>query len=134
MSKGRSARKISISNELHVVMDSIGGLHSLTRQWIDSFGQEPHIPDQVYALLTLLLDRLRLLDRAVRGTIDPHLVWSRQNDADLIPGDRREEDIILTAWSNRKLARHHRKEWRTIKRRIAVIKEEQARRDGEEPQ
>jgi hypothetical protein len=72
---GRSAKKISISNELHVVMDAIGGLHSLTRQWIDSFGQEPQIPDQVYALLTLLMDRLRLLDRAARGTIDPFLVW-----------------------------------------------------------
>lgn len=102
-------RRISFSNELHVLMNSIGGLHSLTRQWIDSFGQEPHIPYQVYALLTLVMDRLRLLDRAVRGTVDPHLAWSRQNDADLTPGDRREEDIILPAWSNQWLARHHRR-------------------------
>lgn len=123
-------RKISFSNELHIFMESIGGLQSLTRQWIDSFGQEEHIPDQVYALLSLLLDRLRLLDRAVRGTIDPFLVWSRQNDADMIPGDRREEDIILTAWSNRRLARHHRREWRTVKRRIAVIKEQRDKESG----
>lgn len=124
-------KRISFSNELHVLMDSIGGLHSLTRQWIDSFGQEPHIPDQVYALLTLLLDRLRLLDRAVRGTVDPHLVWSRQNDADLIPGDRREEDTILTAWSNQRLARHHRRELRTVKRRLVVLKKQRVERRKE---
>lgn len=117
-------KRVSFSNELHVLIESIGGLHALTRQWIDSFGQDLHTPDQVYALLTLLMDRLRLLDRAVRGNIDPHLAWSRQNDADLIPGDPREEDIILAAWSNRKLARHHRREWRTMKRRIAVVKKQ----------
>lgn len=125
-----SARKsVSLSNELHVLMDSMGGLHSLTRQWIDSFGQEAHIPDQIYALLTLLMDRLRLLDRAVRGTVDPHLAWSKQNDADLIPGDPREEDVILTCWSNRRLLRHHRAELRSARQRIALLR----KRRKEEP-
>jgi hypothetical protein len=115
-------KRVSLSNELHVLMDSLRGVHSLTRQWIDSFGNEPQLPDQVYAVLTLLIERIRLLDRVVRGTIDPHLVWSPQNDVDPIPGDPKEEDMILSAWSVRKQARHHRKAWRTLKRRLRIIK------------
>lgn len=111
-------KRVSLSNELHVVIDSMGGLRSLTRQWVDAFGTEPHLPDQVLALLSILIERLRVLDRAVRGTADPFLVWSRQNDADLTPGDPHEEDVVLTSWSDRRLLRHHRKATRALKRRL----------------
>lgn len=109
-------KRVSLSNELHLVIDSIGGIRALTRQWIDSFGGEPHVPDQIHAVLTVVIDRLRLLDRAVRGTIDPFLVWSSENDVESIPGDPSEEDVVLTAWSERKLLRHHRKAMRAAKR------------------
>lgn len=115
-------KRVSLSNELHVVIDSMGGLRSLTRQWIDSFGTEPHLADQVLALLSVVIERLRLLDRAVRGTIDPHLVWSQENDVDLIPGDPQEEDILLACWQDRKLLRHHRRALRAAKRRLRMTK------------
>lgn len=111
-------KRVSLSNELHVVMESVGGIRSLTRQWIDSFGAEPHLPDQVHGLLSVVIDRLRLLDRAVRGTVDPRLLWSQQNDVDLIPGDPTEEDVVFASWSDRRLLRHHRKATRTLKRRL----------------
>ena len=44
-------KTISLSNELHVIMDSIRGVRSLTKQWIDSFGMDADIPQQVSALL-----------------------------------------------------------------------------------
>jgi hypothetical protein len=112
-------RNVSLSNELHVIMDSIRGVHSLTRQWIESFGHDPLLPNQVAALLSVLIERFRLVDRVVRGTVDPHLIWSLENDADLCPGDPSEEDVVLTAWSERKLARHHRTQWRRVKARLA---------------
>ncbi len=111
-------KTVSLSNELHVIMDSIRGVRSLTKQWIDSFGMDADIPQQVSALLVVLMDRIRLVDRAVRGTVDPHLVWSPENDAHDIPGDPNEEDVVLVAWSERRLARHHRAEWKRAKGRL----------------
>ena len=120
MRKTASRKSVSLSNELHVIMDSIRGVRSLTKQWIDSFGMDADIPQQVSALLVVLMDRLRLVDRAVRGTVDPHLVWSPENDAHDIPGDPKEEDVVLVAWSERKLARHHRAEWKRAKGRLRL--------------
>ena len=102
-------------------MDSIRGVRSLTKQWIDSFGMDQDVPHQVSALLVLLIERIRLVDRVVRGT-DPRLAWSPQNDGELTPGDPSEEDVVLSAWSERRLARHHRKEWKRLKGRLVSKK------------
>ena len=118
----QTRKRVSLSNELHLLMDGIQGVHSLTRQWINSFGHDPLVPDQISALLTVLIERIRLMDRVIRGTVDPHLIWSRGNDAEDCPGDPNEQDFILTAWSERKLARHHRAAWRRAKGRLRVIK------------
>jgi hypothetical protein len=115
-------KSVSLSNELHLMKDSIRGVRSLTKQWIDSFGMDADIPHQVSALLVVLIERIRLVDRVVRGTVDPHLVWSPETDADDCPGDPNEEDVVLSAWSERRLARHHRSEWRRLKTRLASKK------------
>ncbi len=114
----RRKKGVSLSNELHVLMDSIRGVRSLTKQWIDSFGMDADIPQQVSSLLVVLIERIRLMDRVTRGTVDPHLLWSPENDADSCPGDSNEEDVVLVAWSERKLARHHRAEWKRARGRL----------------
>ena len=114
----RRMKGVNLSNELHLLMDSICGVHSLTRRWIDSFGMDAEIPQQVSSLLVVLIERIRLMDRVTRGTVDPHLVWSPENDADSCPGDRKEEDLVLVAWSERRLARHHRAEWKRARGRL----------------
>jgi hypothetical protein len=125
MRKGTFGRKtVSLSNELHLVMDSIRGVRSLTRQWIDSFGMDQEVPEQISSLLVILIERLRLMDCVVRGTVDPHLAWSPQNDGKMCPGDPNEEDVVLRTWSERRLARHHRAEWRRLNRRLGMIKAE----------
>jgi hypothetical protein len=126
-------KRVSLSNEMHLLMDSIGGIHSLTRQWIDSFGHDHRVPDQISALLTVLIERLRLMDRVIRGTLDPHLVWSPGNDTKECPGDPNEEDVLLTAWSERKLARHHRAAWRRAKGRLRLVKTKTAIPKGTTP-
>jgi ABC-2 type transport system permease protein len=40
-------------------------------------------------------------------------------------------DIVLTAWSNQRLARHYRRELRTVKRRLVVLKKQKDERRKE---
>ncbi|MGH7270417.1 MAG: hypothetical protein ACREJ3_08295 [Polyangiaceae bacterium] len=75
------------------------------------------IPHQVSALLVVLSERVRFIDRVVRGTIDPRLAWCPQNDAAAVYVE--DEDVNLVAWSERKLARHHRAQWKRLKARLA---------------
>ena len=117
-------KSVSLSNELHLLMDSLRGVHSLIRQWVASFGHDPRVPDQISALLTVLVERVRLMDRVVRGTVDPHLLWSRENDAALCPGDPAEEDVILTTWSPPKPARRPRAAPRRAKKRRSIRSDE----------
>ncbi len=114
-------KRVSLSSELHLTMDAISGVRSLTKQWIDSFGMDTRLPDQIRALLAVVTERIRLLDRVVRGTVDPHLVWCDENDGKYA-GDPKEDDQVFVAWGERRLARHHRAEWHRARRRLALKK------------
>jgi hypothetical protein len=59
-------RIVSLSNELSVLMDALRGLRLLTHQWIESFGLDPDIPHTIAALLVVLHERMRLLDRVAQ--------------------------------------------------------------------
>jgi hypothetical protein len=113
-------KTVSVSNELTLVMDAVRGVRLLTKAWIDSYGLDADIPHTISALLVLLHERLRLLDRVVQGQLDPRLAWCPQNDAasTFIDG----EDQHLAAWSERRVASHHEAEWKRAKRRIASEK------------
>lgn len=112
-----SRRAISLSNELHLLMDSIHGVRSLTKQWIDSFGLDHDLPRSIFSLLVVLTERLRLVDRAVQGYVDPRLAWCPQNDA--ISAER---DILLRSWSDKVLAEHHENERQRAVSRLAPRK------------
>jgi hypothetical protein len=115
----RVVKIVSISNELHLMMNAIDGVQHPTRRWIESHGVgADEIPDAASALLVLLMERLRLLDRVARGVVDPCLAWCPENEAGLVPGDPGEDDLRLKAWFHGKLARHHRAEWKRAKRRL----------------
>jgi hypothetical protein len=113
-----SRKTLSLSNELSLMIDALGGVHRLTRHWIENYGMDlDDVPQSIGSLLVILRERLRLLDRVARGTLDPRLAWCRENDAEGSPGDPSEEDVRLVTWSDRKLVRHHRMEWKRAKRR-----------------
>jgi hypothetical protein len=104
-------KTLSLSNELHLIMDAVGGVQRQVRHVIDDYAaDDPDALAGIDAMLVVLRERLRLLDRAVRGTLDPRLVWCAESDADLSPGDPAEDDVRLKAWSDGKLAGHHRRE------------------------
>lgn len=134
MGKGgeRAAKTVSLSDELHLMMSAIRGAHCLTRHWIENYGMDlDEIPDAVAALLVIFIERLRLLDRVARGTIDPRLAWCAENDAERSPGDPGEDDVHLAAWSDRKLHRHHRGEVKRAKRRLRAAKERRTEQPAE---
>lgn len=114
-------KRVSLSNELHLAIDALQGVHALTRQWSDSFGSDPQLPDHVAATVSMIVERLRLLDRVVRGTVDPRLVWSPQNDKDSIPGDPREDDVVFSEWIAREPAAARKKPPRSAKRRRPIV-------------
>jgi hypothetical protein len=79
---------------------------------------DPDLPEAVASMLVLVTERLRLIDRVVRGATDPRMAWCPENDADGSPGDPSEDDVRLEAWSDRKLARHHRRQWKRARGRL----------------
>ena len=111
-------KRISLSNELTVIMDATRGIHGLTRRWIEAYGMlDAEAPDAISALLVVVVERVRLLDRVVRGTVDPWLLVCRENQA-LPPQDGDEDDVVLPAWSDAELARHHRAGWKMARARL----------------
>jgi hypothetical protein len=114
-------KTVSVSSELQLLIDGARGVHALTRRFIDSFGMETELPESISALLVIMIERLRLMDRAVRGTVDPHLVYCVENDASR-SANPSEEDLVLTEWSERRLARHHRAQWKRARTRMRSAK------------
>jgi hypothetical protein len=110
-------RVISISSELQLLLEGVQGVYLLNRRFIESFGMEEELPESISALLAILIERLRLMDRAVRGSIDPHVAWCVENDA-ARHGDPNEKDLVLPEWSEKRLARHHRAAWKRARLRL----------------
>jgi hypothetical protein len=77
---GVPKKQVSVSAELHLLMGAVRGIHALTRHWTESYGTEANLPHGISALLTVVVERLRLLDRVVRDTVDPRLFWCDGND------------------------------------------------------
>lgn len=99
-----SERSVSLSDELHSLFKTVEGARVLVEHVIHSPDDEPRYSTQVahsvVAILVMLTERIRLLDRIVRGTIDPQVIACRQNEAlPIKEGD--EDDVVLTAWSTR---------------------------------
>jgi len=114
-------KTVSLSSEVQLVIEATRGVHALTRRFIESYGMETELPESIAALLVVLIERLRLVDKVIRGTVDPHLAWCVENDAARF-GDPKEKDLVLTEWSERRMARHHRAEWKRAKARLASEK------------
>lgn len=80
------------------------------------------LPPAIAAILVLLTERLRLLDRVARGTVDPRLLLCPENETSP-PLEGEEEDVTLPVWSQGQLLRHHRAEWKRAKRQALHAKQ-----------
>jgi hypothetical protein len=75
--------------------------------------------------MTIMRERLRLLDRVVRGAADPRAIRCEANGAIpvLSEGTDGSDDVVLNVWSDHQAARYHRRACKVAKRRIKRSKE-----------
>ncbi len=113
-------KAVSLSGELHLLIQTVDGVRDLADRLSLETLNDRTLPSSIAATLALLKERLRLLDRAVRGAVDPQVLWCRENDS-LPPvpdGSDDGQDIVLRAWTDAKAAKRHRKAWKAARRRL----------------
>lgn len=122
------SKRVSLSDELWILFQGIQGARGLVEKITQNQCSDDRESDEtahaVVAVLVMITERLRLLDRIVRGTVDAAVILCRQNEA--VPSEdaephEGEEDVLLPVWSERRLLRHHKAEWRRAKRRLAQV-------------
>jgi hypothetical protein len=115
-----AARKaISLSAEVHLLASAVDcAKDSSDRIANGESDTAVREAKSVAAVLTIVRDRLLLLDRIARGSADARLLWSEENagEASTSVADG-ERDVLLRAWTNRREARTHRRLWKMAKRR-----------------
>ena len=109
-------KAVSLSDELHHLIRTVDGLRELAERLNESTIHDGTLPLSIASSLVLVRERMRLIDRVVRGTVDPRILWSVENEA--LPSVRDGDDVILRAWSDEETVRRLRREWRSAKRRL----------------
>jgi hypothetical protein len=121
----RRRKSVSLSSELHLVARTIDATRILTEQWKELHLNEddlPRLARALHATLVLVRERLTLVDRAVRDTLDPRQLFCPENEAlDDFPGD--EGDVVLHPWSAKKTAEKLRKDADQAERRLQTVRE-----------
>jgi len=118
------------------MMRAIRGVHRLTRHWIENYRLDvDEVPEAISAMLVVVVERLRA--SRSRGS------WDDGSAHRLVPGERRhpfprdagEDNVRLEAWSDAKLARHHRVEWKRARTRARTRRrtKEQATAPAKDP-
>jgi len=120
---------LSLSDELWMLFKSLDGARMLAEEATES-ADVGDVAHTLVAVLGVVTERLRLLDRVVRGTVDPRVLLCSQNQRESPEANADDEnaDIFLPTWSDEELLRHHRAAVRRAKRRIAH--EEDKRNSG----
>lgn len=126
-----SRRKISLSLEVNLLARSIDAMRILTEKWKELHFTEDELPRLAHAMhatLVLVRERLILLDRGIRDTLDPRHLSCPENEAlEEHAGD--DGDVVLRAWSPKKEAEKLRKDADRAEHHLQILRE---RRKGKE--
>lgn len=121
----RSKRVVSLSSELHLVARALDGVRLLSEQWKELHFNEddlPRVAHALHAVSVLVRERLLLLDRGVRDTIDPRLLSCDENRAlDECTAD--DGDVALRPWSTKKTAERLRRDAERAEGRLASLQD-----------
>lgn len=129
-------KRVSLSSELHLVARALDGVRILSQQWKELHFTEDELPrlaHALHAIAVIVRERLLLLDRGVRDTIDPRLLSCEENRAlEAMPGD--DGDVLLREWSTKKTADKLRKEADQAERRLrGILERRRLRNEGGQP-
>jgi hypothetical protein len=130
-----SRRKVSLSSELHLITRAIDGSRLITEKWRDGHFMPDELPRLAHALhatLVIVRERLLLLDRGVRDTIDPRYLFCTENEAFEAQLGEEDGDVVLQAWSAKQEAKKLRKEADRAAHRVEVLAERRKRRKENE--
>lgn len=115
----------SISSELHLIQRALDGVGLLLQQWVElhfSKDEVRRVAPAAHATIVLLRERVRLLERVVRDTVDPGLIVVSENRGhDPLPDD--DHDLLLPVWSVGKTATKAQEEADRSARRLRAIRE-----------
>jgi hypothetical protein len=114
-------KTVSLSDELHHIIRAVDGLRELAERLNESSFHDGTLPLSIASNLVVVRERLRLIDRVVRGVLDPWHLWSAQNEA--LPAVKDGDDVLLPAWSDAEMIRRLRREWKSAKRRLRRSKD-----------
>jgi hypothetical protein len=122
----QTMRRVSLSAELMTIRDAIGAVrllvHPLLFLPLGECGVPRGLPRAVIAGLTLVEERLRHVDRAICGVIDPRTIATAENE----PGrpDDGSTDVILLPWSPKRRARQELRGAKRLRKNRSTMKGE----------
>lgn len=123
---------VSLSCELDLVLRTIDAARLLTENWKEHHFTEEQLPrlaHAMHAMLVLVRERLVLLDRGVRDTLDPRHLLCPENEA--FEEEAGEDgDVLLRGWSAKKEAAKLRENAQRAERRVEALRQ---RRQAKEP-
>jgi hypothetical protein len=113
-------KAVSLSEELHHLIRTVDGIRQLAERLNEPAFHDLALPLSIASNLVIVKERLRLIDRVVRGAVDPWLLWCPENNArHPIAGDSDDgNDVVLEPLSDEEAVRRLRREWRAAKRRL----------------
>ena len=113
-------KAVSLSREMHLLIRTVDGVREAAERLSESMSHDEGLSLSIASNLTLLKERLRLIDRVVRGAVDPRVLWCPENNAlPAVEGDSDDGgDVLLRAWSDKRAVHRLRNEWRAAKRRL----------------
>lgn len=103
----KDRKAVSVSEELYLAIRAIDGVRELAERLAESSFDTGPVPLSIASTLVIVRERLRMLDRAVRGTVDPMLLWCRETEPTESVDDNGNDggDLLLQFWSDRKTIR-----------------------------
>lgn len=117
-------KPVSLSSELHLVARALDGVRLLSEQWKELHFNEddlPRVAHALHAVSVLVRERLLLLDRGVRDTIEPRLLACEENR--VVDAASDDGDVVLRPWSTKKSAERLRRAADRAERRLASLQD-----------
>ncbi|MBX3214342.1 MAG: hypothetical protein KF850_20070 [Labilithrix sp.] len=114
-------KAVSLSDELYHLIRTIDAVRQLSERLGEASFEEGALLLSIASTLLVVKERMKLLDRAVRGSVDPFILWCAENDGtEPLEGDKDEGggDVLLWSWSDGATVRRLRKQLKSAKRRL----------------
>lgn len=127
-------KQISLSLETHLLSRTIDGMRIMTEKWRDGhFNQEelPRLALALHSTLVMVRERLAMVDRSIRDTLDPCYLFHPENEA-LEPLTSDDSgDVVLRSWSEKKAAIKLKREAERAAHQAEVLSK-RGKKSGEE--